>query len=64
MSLLAHLRLTAPAGNTALLKKCGSGGESLATLHRIRRARGLNLRPPAPEKNAFPLDPLAGCIKR
>ena len=48
------------ARETQLLsKKCGSGGEPLATLSNLT-ARDLNLRPPAPETNALPLDKLAG----
>ena len=43
-----------------LSKKCRSGGEPLATLCPIWPARDLNLRPPAPETNALPLDQLAG----
>ena len=39
-----------------LSKKCRNGGEPLATLCPILPARDLNLRPPAPETNALPLD--------
>ena len=39
-------------------KKCRRG-EALATLFPMGQARGLNLRPPAPETNALPLDQLA-----
>ena len=45
-----------------LSKKCRSGGEPLATLCLIWPARDVNLRPPAPETNALPLDQLAGWI--
>ena len=45
-----------------LSKKCRSGGEPLATLCLIWPARDLNLRPPAPETNALPLDQLAGKV--
>ena len=49
------------AGATQLLsKKCCSGGEPLVTQCSIRPVRYLNLRPPAPEANALPLDQLAG----
>ena len=43
-----------------LVKKRGGGGESLATLRSIGTAQYLNLRPPAPETNALPLDQVAG----
>ena len=44
-----------------LSKKCRSGGEPLATLMCfISSARDSNVRPPAPETNASPLDQLAG----
>ena len=39
-------------------KKCRSGGKPLATLCPIWPVRDLNLRPPAPETNALPLDQL------
>ena len=39
-----------------LSKKCRNGGEPLATLCPIWPARDLNLRLPAPETNALPLD--------
>ena len=39
-------------------KKCRSGGELLAKLCPIWPAQDLNLRPPAPETNALPLDQL------
>ena len=39
-----------------LSKKCRSDGEPVATLRSIWPARDLNLRPPAPETNALPLD--------
>ena len=39
-----------------LSKKCRSGGESLATVCPIWPAEDLNRRPPAPERNALPLD--------
>ena len=39
---------------------CGSVGQLLATLCSISPTRDLNLRPPAPETNALPLDQLAG----
>ena len=42
-----------------LLKKCHNGGEPLATLCPIWPVRELNLRPPAPETNALPLDQLS-----
>ena len=42
-----------------LSKKCLNGGEPLATLCPIWPARRLNLRLPAPETNALPLDQLA-----
>ena len=42
-----------------LSKKYRSGGEPLATLCPIWPVRDLNLRPPAPETNALPLDQLA-----
>ena len=42
-----------------LSKKCHSGGEPLATLCPTWTAQDLNLRPPAPETNALPLDQLA-----
>ena len=42
-----------------LSKKCCSGGEQLATLCPIWPAWDSNLRPPAPETNALPLDQLA-----
>ena len=45
-----------------LSKKCRNGGEPLATLCPIWPARDLNLRPPAPETNALPLDQLCNCI--
>ena len=45
-----------------LSKKCCSGGEPLATLCPIWPARDLNLRPPASETNALPLDQLAGLV--
>ena len=45
-----------------LSKKCRSGGELLATLCSIWPARDLNLRPPAPETNALPLDQLTGLL--
>ena len=55
----AHLRWHYCARVTQLLpKKRRSGGESLATLCPIWRARDLNRRPPAPETNALPLDQL------
>ena len=44
------------------LKKRRCGGEPLATLCPICLARDLNLRPPAPETNALPLDQLASTI--
>ena len=49
-----------------LSKKCCSGGEPLAALCLIWPARDLNLKPPAPETNALPLDQLAGffCLLR
>ena len=46
-----------------LLKKCRSGGETLATLLcPIWPTRDLNLRPPAPETKGLPLDQLAGAL--
>ena len=45
------------------LKKCSNGGEPLATLCLIKLARGLNLRPPIPEKNVLQLEQLAGQCK-
>ena len=42
-----------------LSKKYSSGGEPLATLCPIWPVWDLNLRPPAPETNALPLDQLA-----
>ena len=39
-----------------LSKKCCSSGKFLATLSSISLAQDLNLRPPAPETNALPLD--------
>ena len=41
-----------------LSKKCHSIGEHLSTLRPVWPARDLNLRPPAPETNALPLDQL------
>ena len=46
-----------------LSKKCCSGGEPLATLSPIWLVRDLNLRPPAPETNALPLDQQAVFIR-
>ena len=54
----AHLRAIAPGQHCSSRRKVG--GELLATLCSIWPARDLNLRPPAPETNAFPLDQLAG----
>ena len=39
-------------------KKCSSRGKPWARLRPIRPARDLNLRPPAPEANALPLNQL------
>ena len=41
-------------------KKCLSGDEPMATLPPDLTARDLNFGPPAPGKNALPLDQLAG----
>ena len=69
---ITRKRVTSWRGNSAssprhcaratqlLSKKCRSDGEPLATLCPIWPARDLNLRPPAPETNALPLDQLAG----
>ena len=43
-----------------LSKKCRNGGEPLATLCTFWPVRGLNLRPPVPEKNVLPLDQMPG----
>ena len=43
-----------------LSKKCCSSDEPLATLCSILPVRDLNLRPPAPETHALPIDQLAG----
>ena len=53
----AHFRVIA-LGQQPLSKKCRSGGESLATLCPIWSAWDLNLKLPAPETNALPLDQL------
>ena len=45
-----------------LSKKCCSGDKPLATLSPIWPARDLNLRLPAPETKALPLDQLAGWV--
>ena len=45
-----------PRATQLLSKKCGSGGQPLATLCVIWPARDLNLGPPAPETNILPLD--------
>ena len=45
-----------------LSKKRRSGGNPLTTRCPISPARDLNLRPPAPETNALPLDQLAGLL--
>ena len=45
-------------------KKYRSVGKPLATLCPICPARDSNLRPPAPETNALPLDRLAGTPQR
>ena len=45
-----------------LLKKCRSGGETLATLCPIWKARDLNLRSPAPETNALLPDQPVGVV--
>ena len=55
----ASLRLRA---TQIFSKKCRSGGEPLTTLCLIIPVRDLNLRPPAPETTALPLDQLAGSL--
>ena len=50
-------------GNTALFEEMSRGGEPLTTLCPIWPTQDLNLKPPAPETNALPLDQLAGMIK-
>ena len=63
-SLRDHLYPRHWARRTQLhLKKCHSGGELLATLCPIWPAQNLNLRPPAPETNALPLNQLPGYNK-
>ena len=42
-----------------LLKRYCSGGKQLATLRPIWQTQDSNLRPPAPQTKAFPLDQLA-----
>ena len=48
----------APGQHSSFRRKCRSGGEPLATLRSIWPARDLNLKPPAPETNALPLNQL------
>ena len=60
----AHLRVIAPVDSTASFKKIlHSSSEPMAKLCPIWPALDLNLRPPAQETNALPLDQLAGHFK-
>ena len=47
-----------------LSKKCRSGGEPLTAVCSIWPAKNVNLRPPATETNALPLNQLPGVLWR
>ena len=60
----AHLSVIVLAATQLLSNKRRSGGEPLAKMCPILLARDLNLRFPAPETNALPIDLQAGKLKK
>ena len=55
-----YLQVIVPTGNIAPLEEMLQWWRAIGNTVSIWRARGLNLRPPALETNALPLDQLAG----